>query len=298
MKRFLFLWAALGLCLGSAWADETVKAVQLQLKQRGFYQGSANGIYDSDTSAAVTRYQIRNGLAISGQLDAATLQALNVPSAAGKAAPEPSPVAGTWRRLRNGDMQFLKALNSGQIPPPKAPPGPSPGKTAAPKVAESNKKVMLDPHGPPPPLPEDVPQPPPGAQRQNASPRRGGVEDKERLRDYVGAFVLAGLAPQVGAELEFFADRVDYFGEANTSREKIRRDLLSYDKRWPQRRFWLNGDIETGRTPEGMLRVTFPLRYELRNGSKSASGQVRKTLILRKADADDLEIVGVQENKM
>ena len=30
----------------------------------------------------------------------------------------------------------------------------------------------------------------------------------DRLRDYVGAFVLAGLDPRVGAEADFFADQV------------------------------------------------------------------------------------------
>ena len=109
--------------------------------------------------------------------------------------------------------------------------------------------------------------------------------------------MLAGLDPKVGAELEFFANRVDYFGEANVSREKIRRDLLRYDERWPQRQFWLTGDIEISREPNGVLRVTFPLRYELRNGPKSASGEVRKTLTLRKTGDGDLEIVGVEERK-
>ena len=155
--------------------------------------------------------------------------------------------------------------------------------------------MTLDPHAPPPPLPEDVPQPTPNASRQDTTPDAGDVYDTQRLRDYVGAFVLAGLDPQVGAELEFFADRVDYYGEANVSREKIRRDLLRYDERWPYRQFWLDGDIEVDRKPSGMLLVTFPLRYQLRNGAKSTSGQVKKTLILRKAGAGDLEIVGVEE---
>src|SRR5690349_8543774 len=115
MKQLFLFLAVLAVCVGSVWADDTVKAVQAQLRQRGFYYGALNGTYDSDTSAAVTRYQIRNGLAISGKLDAATLHALNVRPSANKAAPEASPIAGTWRQLRNGDMQFLKALNSGQI---------------------------------------------------------------------------------------------------------------------------------------------------------------------------------------
>jgi hypothetical protein len=108
--------------------------------------------------------------------------------------------------------------------------------------------------------------------------------------------VLAGLDPRVGAEAEFFADRVDYFGEHNVAREKIRRDLQRYDNRWPERRFWLAGELEV--TPaNGRLKVSFPLRYELQSQSKRSSGQVWKTLVLEKTGTDDLQIVSVNERK-
>jgi hypothetical protein len=44
------------------------------------------------------------------------------------------------------------------------------------------------------------------------------------------------------------------------------------------------------------VRVTFPLRYELRNGGKHSSGKVDKTIVLETA-GDDLEIVAVNERK-
>lgn len=133
--------------------------------------------------------------------------------------------------------------------------------------------------------------PPPTAPREE-----NAVYDRERLRDYIGAFVLAGLDPQIGAELEFFAERVNYFGESNEP-AKIRADLLRYDRQWPQRRFWLAGEVAVDREPSGNLRVTFPLRYELRHGPKHASGKVIKTMRLRKTRNGDLEIVGVTERK-
>src|SRR5262249_24652107 len=40
----------------------------------------------------------------------------------------------------------------------------------------------------------------------------------ERLRDYVAAFVLAGLDKNVGAETEFFADRVQYYDQGTMDR--------------------------------------------------------------------------------
>jgi len=302
MKRFLFRWLALGLCLGSVQADETVRQLQAQLKQAGFYQGQSTGVYDEETATAVSRYQIRNGLAITGRMDAATLSALRVTPPKSNPTPGPSAEAGTWRRLRNGDMQFLRKLNAGDIPPPKPPPTASPkGSVVAPSVAsKSINPAVMDPHAPPPPLPEDVEQPtatPVEPRAGSISPPDSADDAKEQLQDYVGAFILAGLDPQVGAELDFFAGRVNYFGEMNVSREKIRGDLVRYDERWPQRRFWLAGDLMVAREPGGLLRVTFPLGYELRNGTKSASGKVRKTLTLRNKGAGDFEIIGVSEGK-
>ena len=43
-----------------------------------------------------------------------------------------------------------------------------------------------------------------------------------------------GTDPKIGSDLEFFAPQVDYFGEKKVNREKIRRDLLHYDRRWPE----------------------------------------------------------------
>ena len=79
-------------------------------------------------------------------------------------------------------------------------------------------------------------------------------------------------------------------------REKIRKDLQRYAARWPARRFWLDGDITVEPQNGNRVRVTFPLRYELRNGGKHSSGKINKTLVLEAA-GDDLQIVAVNERK-
>jgi hypothetical protein len=250
-------------------------------------------VYDEDTAAAITRFQIRQGLAISGKLDAATAKALGV-TLAHTPVTEPSPSSGSWKRLRGADEQFLKNLNAGVIPPPKTStdtiPKPS---VAAPTVKAKPSRSQPDPHAPPPRLKEDAPAP----SRESLPPTSDYLYGPERLRDYVGAFVLAGLDPQVGAELEFFADRVTYFGKPNVPREKIRRDLLHYDERWPERRFWLAGELNVQHEADDIFRVTFPLRYELRSRVDRASGKVIKTLLLRKTGRSDLEIIEVNEKK-
>src|SRR5262249_26666161 len=102
--------------------------------------------------------------------------------------------------------------------------------------------------------------------------------------------------PHVGSEAEFFADRVQYYDQGVLNRERIRKDLQSYAARWPKRQFWLDGDITVEPQNANRVQVTFPLRYELRNGAKDSSGKINKTLVLAPA-GDDLQIVAVNEGK-
>jgi len=81
------------------------------------------------------------------------------------------------------------------------------------------------------------------------------------------------------------------------SREQIREDLQQYAARWPERRFWFAGDITIEPQDGNRVRVTFPLRYELRNGAKHSSGKIDKTLVLELV-GEDLQIVAVNERKV
>jgi len=118
----------------------------------------------------------------------------------------------------------------------------------------------------------------------------------DRLRDYVAAFVLAGLDRNVGAETEFFADRVQYYDQGIMDRENIREDLKRYDERWPERHFWIAGAINVEPQSDNRVRVTFPLGFRLRNANKTLNGKIEKTLVLEPA-GDDFQIVAVNEQK-
>jgi len=273
MKRFL-LFGLLFSAASSLLADENVRTVQVRLKEGGFYSGEISGVFNSDTAAAVTRYQIRNGLQITGKLDAQTSHALGV-SAVAPQVPTPKFGEDVWRYLRKSDQEHIRKLVADDA-----------GSTQSHKVTERATPPAPKTSGPR--TPATNPRPPAATVPSSY--------DSERLRDYVAAFVLAGLDPRVGAEAEFFADRVDYFGEHNVGREKIRRDLQRYDNRWPERGFSLEGELAV--TPlKDRLQVGFLLRYELRSGSRHSSGKVWKTLVLEKTGADDLQIVSVNERK-
>lgn len=280
MTRLLLLSIVIACCgIASVHADENVRAAQTRLKEGGFFFGEISGDYTSETAAAVTRYQIRNGLQISGRLDPATAKSLDVAVAASAASAESSPAetgSDTWRRLRKSDPEFIERQNTASA-------------ASAPSIAPRAAAPTTTP-SPPPPAVTTAPAPP------NSGYESTLVLSPERLRDYVGAFVLAGLDRQIGSELEFFGDRVNYYDNGMVDREKIRRDLVSYAQRWPDRRFWLAGELKIDPQADSRLRVTFPLRFDLRNGEKHSTGKVIKTLLLE-VTADDLEIVAVNEAK-
>jgi peptidoglycan hydrolase-like protein with peptidoglycan-binding domain len=285
MKHVSLCCLVILFAVASLRADETVRTVQSRLKAGGFYWGEVDGVYSSDTAAAITRYQIRNGLQITGKLDSQTSHALGL-AADKPAAPRPKFSEDVWRYLRKGDRENIRKLmveDAAAANRKSSPPVPVPAPAASPKSVAS-------------PARRTATQPPPAETPPTTANALPLNFNHERLRDYVGAFVLAGLDPQVGSEVEFFAGRVDYFGERYVSREKIRRDLQRYNDRWPERRFWLAGELEVKQIND-RLRVTFPLRYELRSASRRSSGTVWKTLVLEKTGDDDLQIVAVNERK-
>jgi hypothetical protein len=331
-KRISLFAVMIGLALAvSVCADDNVRAVQEKLRDGGFYSGEIDGAYSSELAAALTRYQVRKGLAVTGQLDVDTSDALGAKPAVATSVAAPGQSSETWRRLRRREPQTTStnarekssartdradsepaqsspvatsvtsepAAQSADSPSSGAEEMPASGTEIAPRSAPAAKTrtsaVSMEP-----------------ALAQPATARTSSVTTKpaspppattstdefstERLRDYVGAFVLAGLDPHVGSEADFFADRVKYYDQGVVDREKIRNDLQDYAAHWPERHFWFAGNIMIEPQHRKRVRVTFPLRYELRNGATSSSGTINKTLVLESA-GDDLQIVEVNETK-
>ena len=257
--------------VGGGWAEENVRAVQAKLHDAGLYFGEIDGAYSIDLAAAIGRYQIRNGLPITGQLDEETSKALGAKPAVTTTANDRAKSSETWRRLRTGEAQTF--ANAPATPSPRSE---TPGTTTSTALNETKPST-------------------PTAAAQDTASSTADI-NAERLRDYVGAFVLAGLDPRVGSETDFFADRVQYYDQGVLDREKVRKDLERYAARWPDRRFWLEGDVSVEPHNGKQVRVTFPLRYELRNGNKHSSGKVNKTLVLEPS-GKDFQIVAVNERK-
>ena len=76
MKRSL-LWFVVTLCTVSlVRADQAMRSLQQTLKDRGFYYGTVTGDKSAETNAAIRRYQIRNGLQVTGEINEETLRSV------------------------------------------------------------------------------------------------------------------------------------------------------------------------------------------------------------------------------
>jgi peptidoglycan hydrolase-like protein with peptidoglycan-binding domain len=296
-KRIALFAVMIGLALTvSVCADDNVQAVQEKLRDGGFYSGEIDGAYSSQLAAALTRYQIRKGLAVTGQLDVETSEALGAKPAVGPSTAATEQSSETWRRLRKPERRISTKAQETSSPTDNETPAigtETPPRSAAAPRARTSSETTKPASAPPAPV-------------SDTGSSGDGDISTERLRDYVGAFVLAGLDPHVGSEADFFADRVKYYDQGVIDREKIRNDLQDYAARWPERHFWFAGNIIIEPAAVSILigvpqhrkrvRVTFPLRYELRNGATYSSGTINKTLVLEPV-GDDLQIVAVSERK-
>ncbi len=114
MKHLLFATALLAM---TAFADDRVRDVQAELKTQGFFYGAVDGKEGPETTAAIRRFQIRNGLKVTGTLSEDTLGALGIGGTPAPAKPEVvKPAPG-----KEPTMTPPKAKTGEQLNPP--PPG-------------------------------------------------------------------------------------------------------------------------------------------------------------------------------
>jgi peptidoglycan hydrolase-like protein with peptidoglycan-binding domain len=138
MKRIWFALAVLFLASASLLrADQTIAQVQQALKDQGFYYGDVTGTKTTDTTAAIRRYQIRNGLQITGEVDAETLRSLGLGKNRVEATPVPQPAAPPDEEEPPSDTEEPSTQSAEVYPPPQTPvypPSPGYGPAPGPRV--------------------------------------------------------------------------------------------------------------------------------------------------------------------
>jgi peptidoglycan hydrolase-like protein with peptidoglycan-binding domain len=98
-----------------AQADQMIESVQQALKDQGFYYGEITGEMNANLTAAIRRYQIRNGLQVNGELNSETLQSLGINSSA-SAQTAAKPAAPTPAAPKPGEQSPAEGANMTPAP--------------------------------------------------------------------------------------------------------------------------------------------------------------------------------------
>ena len=91
MKRSLLCFVVTLCTVGFVRADQAIQSLQQTLKERGFYYGAVTGDKSAETTAAIRRYQIRNGLKVTGEVNEETLRSVNPNAVASASHPASKP---------------------------------------------------------------------------------------------------------------------------------------------------------------------------------------------------------------
>ena len=91
MKRPLLCFVVTLCAVSLVRADQAIQSLQQTLKSQGFYYGAVTGDKSPETTAAIRRYQIRNGLQVTGEINEETLRSVNSSSNTVASAPQPAP---------------------------------------------------------------------------------------------------------------------------------------------------------------------------------------------------------------
>lgn len=87
----------------------TVTEIQTRLKAWGYYTGSVDGTYGSQTEKAIRYFQQSNGLSVDGQAGPETLAALGLPAGSGSGGG-----SGSFGGGNSGDVDLLARLISAE----------------------------------------------------------------------------------------------------------------------------------------------------------------------------------------
>ena len=116
MKRALLYLVVTFCAVSFAHGDPTIRSLQQTLKDQGFYYGVFTGEKNTETTAAIRRYQIRNGLKVTGELNDETLRSLK-PSSNSVAAESRLNSKPAFSRPTSGRPDVNGRVSQGSLPP-------------------------------------------------------------------------------------------------------------------------------------------------------------------------------------
>ena len=115
MKRSLLCFVVTLCAVSLVRADQGIRSLQQTLKSQGFYYGAVTGDKNAETTAAIRRYQIRNGLPVTGEINEETLRSVNPSSNSVASASQP---ASKPAAIQPNSVRPDASANLGQSSPP------------------------------------------------------------------------------------------------------------------------------------------------------------------------------------
>jgi hypothetical protein len=144
-------------------------------------------------------------------------------------------------------------------------------------------------------LPEQRPLPAPAISKV----ANAGDATKGQVRAFLRRYLDASQSPNPQDELEFYADRVDYFDHGMVDKAYIQNELAVYDQRWPERKYSMGDSmrvVKSGGKTIAKFRVAFQLANPPRD--RRASGRIDDTFGIARRGDSSLEIVSVREARV
>ena len=139
----------------------------------------------------------------------------------------------------------------------------SPTPTAVPVATPSPSVVEVSP------TPEATPSPStPEPNKKGPLPRKGRAW-QPWMDEFVHNYIASNETNDVDLAMSFYAPTVDLFDEGRKSSDAIRRDIESYNARWPSRRATIRGDVRLSeKAANHSYTASFEHDYYVENASR------------------------------
>jgi hypothetical protein len=156
-------------------------------------------------------------------------------------------------------------------------PAPTPQRTASPSPSPTVVPVVpVPPAATPSPAPVEITPAPEARPSPSASEpnKKGPASRNDRawqvwIDEFVHNFIASNESNDVDIAVSFYAPTVDLFEEGRKSIDAIRRDVESYNARWPSRRATIRGDVRLAEKAKNhSYTASFEHDYYVENPSR------------------------------
>jgi peptidoglycan hydrolase-like protein with peptidoglycan-binding domain len=288
----------LAVAIVTAHAEDSVRSTQEELRRRNVFFGDIDGRRTDEYAEAVRRYQRRKGLTASGQEDRDTLRSLGQQP---RSPNEPPPKELEWPAepvlksdSRLDVLAVAKELSQETGVATASVRAPSEGEPSRPPAGRNRVPASRNVRAESSALPSRP-------SRSAASARlsfRDSASIPSEVNRFISQYLSAVSRNRLEDELEFYADRVDYFGNRQVDRRIVEQTLRKFYQRWPKRDYSLVRPVGYALVPSrGEIVLTYQAKFSHGNGSKRVKGQTLNRLTINAATADP-RIVAIEEKRV